>query len=181
MFIQKIDFQSDAVEITNDLNHLLMQTSWINNQIGLMHRPNALNKFQDCIGSLYSHEEKKFLAKESDFSEWSISDSYLKRQLILLSKEEKFKLGRVRFMRLMPKTGLSVHKDIEVRYHFVLTTNINSYICHNTSTDVNSLNPIATCFHIPKDGYWYKVDTRETHWVYNGGNTERIHLVVCEC
>jgi hypothetical protein len=176
MFIQKIDFQSDAVEITNDLNHLLMHSSGINNQIGLMHRPNALNKFQDCIGSLYSYEEKKFLAKESDFSEWSISDSYLKRQLILLSKEEKFKLGRVRFMRLMPKTGLSVHKDNEFRYHFVLKTNNNAYVCNN----INSESSVAAvCYHIPSDGYWYKVDTTKIHWVYNGGNEERIHLVVC--
>jgi hypothetical protein len=74
---------------------------------------------------------------------------------------------------------LSVHKDKEIRYHLVLKTNNNSYICQHINASQNSLNPIAVCYHIPKDGNWYKVDTKRNHWVYNGGNEERIHLVVC--
>jgi hypothetical protein len=179
LFVEKINIESDLVQIQNDLNEIFTQTYWINNQIGLKHRIGANNKFEDSIGSLYSYEEKKFLAKESDFSEWAIGDNYLKQQIIKLSVEEKFKIGRVRFMRLMPHTGLSVHKDKEIRYHLVLKTNNNSYICQHINASQNSLNPIAVCYHIPKDGNWYKVDTKRNHWVYNGGNEERIHLVVC--
>lgn len=180
MFIVKTQLESNVDKIQVDLTKVLEKTPWINNQIGLRHRINALDKFSDCVGSLFSKQENKFIASEYEFNQWSIDNLYLQEQIENLCSLEKFTLGRVRFIRLLPKTGLSVHKDKEVRYHLVLTTNSNSYICHNTNTDVNSLNQIAVCYHIPKDGFWYKVDTRETHWVYNGGLSERIHLVVCE-
>jgi hypothetical protein len=38
----------------------------------------------------------------------------------------------------------------------------------------------AKCYHIPADGYFYKVDTTKDHFVYNGGWEPRIHLVICE-
>jgi hypothetical protein len=75
-------------------------------------------------------------------------------------------------MRLMPKTGLSVHADSSVRYHFVLKTNPHAYIAHTFQAG-------ALCFHIPADDTFYKVDTTKHHFVYNGGHEPRIHLVVC--
>jgi hypothetical protein len=180
MFIQKINFQTNTLQVSIDLEQILLNTQWFENQIGLKHRINASNKFQDCIGSLYSKEQRKFIANELDFTEWSIPDCYIKKQILTLCELEKFNVGRVRFMRLLPKTGLSVHMDQEFRYHLVIKTNINSYICQNINIENNTLQPLATCYHLPNDGYWYKVNTKEKHWVYNGGNDERIHLVVCE-
>ena len=48
----------------------------------------------------------------------------------------------------------------------------------NTNND-EYLGIKANCYHLPMDGQWYKVDTTKTHWVYNGGDSPRIHLVVC--
>jgi hypothetical protein len=76
----------------------------------------------------------------------------------------------------MPKSGLSVHPDFEHRYHLSIVTNKYSYFGeHVGETDVS-----AKCYHIPSDGYFYKVDTTREHFVYNGGWEPRIHLVLCE-
>jgi hypothetical protein len=48
-----------------------------------------------------------------------------------------------------------------------------SYFCH---TKDNST--VVAGQHLPKDGYFYCVDTTQEHFVYNGGKEERIHLVI---
>jgi hypothetical protein len=64
----------------------------------------------------------------------------------------------------------------------VIRTNPKAYIAHNVvdnNPERSVLPTTSVCYHLPADGIWYKVDTREVHWVYNGGEEERIHLVVC--
>jgi hypothetical protein len=78
-------------------------------------------------------------------------------------------------MRLMPKTGLSVHADFECRYHYVLET--NKYAYFGEAVNDNELS--AKCYNIPADGSFYRVDTTKEHFVYNGGWEPRIHLVIC--
>lgn len=184
MFIKRLDFYSDISVVYSGLDELLKITSWLpENQIGLNRRNSNDNDiWKDAVGSLYNRESNTYNGHESEFNIWNLgSDNYVRQQIELLQDREKFTAGRVRFMRLLPKTGLSVHKDNEVRYHLVLKTNPKSYICTNDvllESD-SDLNIAATCYHIPDDGHWYKVDTRQVHWVYNGGMIERIHLVVC--
>ena len=183
MFIQRLNLTSDILKMTQSLNHILNLYPWPEgNQIGISHRPGAKDQWLDAAGSLYNYETKKFEASESEFTQLNSNiDSYLLTQLQLLEKIQKLKLGRIRFMRLLPKTGLSVHLDTEVRYHFVLSTNSRAYISVVESQYTNSSDvpEAGKLFHMPCDGYWYKVDTRQTHFVYNGGSTERVHLVVC--
>lgn len=178
MFIKKLDLTAD-VELANQaLEQVLTYTEWgIENQIGLSHRkePKA-NIWKDCIGSLYNRETGTDIANESEFTELNINTpEYIKTKLEELSLLENIKIGRVRLMRLLPKAGLTVHSDTSVRYHLVLKTNPTSYIAHT----FNGGNVAALCFHIPADGYFYKVDTTKPHFVYNGGHEPRIHLVIC--
>ena len=77
-------------------------------------------------------------------------------------------------MRLLPKTGLSVHSDTSERYHLVIKTNKDAFIAQT----MNNIGIAAVCYHIPADTTFYKVDTTKKHFVYNGGNEERIHLVI---
>lgn len=180
MFLEKTCFRVDLSQIFSDIENIDFNNKWHNNQIGLKHRIGSTDIWKDCIGSLYSREKSTFIAKESDFTEWNLSnDSYTKNQISILCAHYKLSIGRVRLMRLLPKQGLSVHRDAEIRFHLVLKTNEKAYICNNIDTVNNSLNVIANCFHLPSDSYWYKADTTQVHWVYNGGETERIHLVVC--
>lgn len=178
MFIKKLDITADIDLVHDVLDTILTMTAWGNeNQIGLSHRT-VIEKdiWKDCVGSLYDQESGLDIANETEFTQLNTNvPDYLKSKLEELAISENIKIGRVRFMRLMPKTGLSVHADTSVRYHFVLKTNANSYIAHA----FNAGNVSALCFHIPADGQFYKVDTTKHHFVYNGGKEPRIHLVIC--
>ena len=184
MFLEKLLLQSDYTRVLTELDTILTSHEWgRNNQIGLRHQSGASDPWTDAVGSLYNRQEQIKISSESMFTEWTVnSDSYTRQQIEELQDSLGIEIGRVRFMRLLPKTGLSVHRDDEVRYHLVLKTNPTSYIACASDfvVEQNSSEPVlATCYHIPADGNWWRVDTRQTHWVYNGGWEERIHLVVC--
>ena len=98
--------------------------------------------------------------------------AYTKQIVLDAAAKCQASVGRVRYMRLMPKTGLTVHRDSEHRLHYVLETNPYSYVC-------NHLENAALCRHLPADNNFHLVDTTQDHFVYNGGKTERIHLVIC--
>jgi len=185
-FITKTNFSVNLDQVKEDLNSLLSVQTWPEidfhkklpgNQLGITYRPNAEDIWLDASGSLYDKNTHQFTGKESDFTEWNEHlSSYTKSIIEQLAEHENTKFGRIRFMRLMPKTGLSVHPDFEQRYHLALETNKYAYFGEH----VGSPEISAKCYHIPADGYFYKVDTTREHFVYNGGWEPRIHLVICE-
>lgn len=184
MFIKKLEISSNPAAILFEFSKILEKATWgLKNQVGLKCRPGATDPWFDAVGSLYNQKSNTKIASESDFSEWILEDdSYIRQQISLLEASDNFKCGRVRIMRLLPHQGLSVHKDEEVRYHLVLKTNPKAYIAHrvvDNNPERSDVPTTAVCYHLPMNLKWYKVDTREVHWVYNGGDTERIHLVVC--
>ena len=186
MFLRKTAVITDTNIIWQELEIILANyCQWQSrNQIGVNYRPGAENIWLDNTGSLYDRQENIKIGDESDFTEWALdSTNYIRSEVQRLSERENFKIGRVRFMRLLPKTGLSVHYDEETRYHLVLQTNMFSYIAVNRYGEGNygyntELKITSHCYHIPGDNHWYWADTTKYHWVYNGGDTERIHLVV---
>ncbi len=185
-FVEKLEYTASLDLMKADLNALLDKTPWpgedfvaksSGNQIGVTYRPNAKNIILDASGSLYDKEQKRFIARESDFTEINPDvGQYTKHILAELAKHERTKFGRIRYMRLMPKTGLSIHADLEMRYHYVLET--NKYALFGDATPAGEI--AAKCYHIPADGHFYKVDTTREHFVFNGGWEPRIHLVICE-
>ena len=185
-FIEKIDFKVNLEKIKQDLEHILNIYAWppedfINhtpsNQIGLTYRKNAEDIWLDAGGSLYDHKIKKFIAEEKDFTEFNSEvGSYTKNIINELSKKENIDFGRIRYMKADQKRGLSIHKDLECRYHLVIKTNPGALFGEYHGAE----GVAATCFHLPADGYFYKVDTTRDHFIYNGGWDERIHLVLCE-
>jgi hypothetical protein len=184
MFIKKLKTSSDLDRIHSDFNKIVDLAGWGDrNQIGLNRRCGSENIWFDAAGSLYDSEISDYISDEHDYIDWNIDSSwYVRQQIERLESEYNFRCGRVRFMLLKPKTGLTVHSDRESRYHLVLKTNPFCYVAHTSrSVDLkrSQLPSAANCYHLPADGSWYCVDTREQHWVYNGGHTDRIHLVVC--
>jgi hypothetical protein len=178
MFLTKLENQADLEQVKKDIELILTKTTWgTENQIGLTHRPQPeTDPWKDCVSSLHNKYTGDRISVESDFSEvHSDVPEYLKSLLLDFAQSQNFKLGRVRLMRLLPKTGLSLHKDTSVRYHLVLETNPQSYIAQSFEKG----NMAALCFHIPADSTFYKVDTTKGHFVYNAGWTPRIHLVIC--
>ena len=181
--IEKLKHTSDLLQMHIESKKIINQVQWGEmNQIGLNSRLNCSDAWHDAVGSLYDKKALNYRATEYEFTEWNIEpDNYLRQQIEQLVAVEQFNLGRVRLMRLLPHRGLSVHRDDEVRYHFVLKTNQKAYFAFNNDqiTAADSIPEIGKFYHVPMDGNWYKADTRQVHWVYNGGETERIHLVVC--
>jgi hypothetical protein len=178
MFVKKLELTADLEIMKQDLDFVLTRSDWsVENQIGLTYRKGAENLWKDCVGSLWDRENNIELVKEEEFTEInSEAPLYTMKRLNDLAALEGFKLGRVRYMRLMPKTGLSVHADSSVRYHYVLETNPHSYIYH-TTTMMGSIKTLG--YQLLSNGYFYKVNTKMEHYVYNGGTTPRIHIVVC--
>ena len=187
MFIEKLNFKIDLDKMLSDLSKIESKIGWPEyfessgrsyhaNQIGLTYRSGAEYPWNDASGSLYDKGMKHFIGKEKDFSEWNPVGEYTRLEIERLSQQLGIRFGRIRYMKLLPKTGLSVHHDFEPRYHFVLKTNPHVYFLDCTQEgDVQ-----AKAYHIPADGYFYKVDTLRTHSVFNGGWEPRIHLVICE-
>ena len=188
MFIKKIDFSADLEKMSYDLNELIKEIGWPErqvidgkiipaNQIGLTYRKDSNYPWIDASGNLYDKESNTIISKESDFCYWNtLPSSYTKEIIESLSEKEKTKFGRIRYMRSMPKTGLSIHSDFEKRYHYVLETNKDALFGER----VDDEHVVAKCYHIPSDGNFYKVDTTRPHFIYNGGWQPRIHLVICE-
>lgn len=182
-FIEKTNFEADLAMMRKDLNDLVSKIGWprkldqngktlSSNQIGLNHRPGAIDQNLDNVGTLMNQT----IAKEKDFTEFNeLIGEYTKNKILSLCEEEKIKIGRIRYMRLQEKSGLTVHADSEVRYHYALYTNPNAFF----GEKVNENDLSAKCYHIPSDGYFYKVDTFRDHFVFNGSREDRIHLVIC--
>jgi hypothetical protein len=185
-FIKRTNFSSDYNRMKQDLdNYLSLVGGWpeqktINgkyysgNQLSVKHRVNAVDPIYDCVGNLYDKENQRFFSLESDFTEYNqYLPDFTRTVIEQLEQHERVKFGRIRYMRLMSKTGLSVHKDFETRYHYVFDTNVNAFFGEKTEGEL-----AAKCYHIPKDSFFYKVDVTREHFVYNGGWEPRIHLVL---
>lgn len=188
MFIEKLSLSVDLNKMLLDLKDIEETIGWPEkmfeyqgrayhaNQIGLTYRPGSTHPWFDASGSLYDKELKHFVGKETDFTEWNTVGDYTRSVIENLSRSLDKKFGRIRYMRLMPKTGLSVHPDFEPRYHLVLKTNPHAYFLDCTPDGEVQ----AKAYHVPNDGHFYKVDTLRNHSVFNGGWEPRIHLVLTE-
>lgn len=175
MFIQKTNINVDLDKIIKSLDIILEKTTWHQNQIGLTHRPRADNTWHDSVGSLYNRIDRTEQVRESAFTELNPEiPEYLSFALTQLCDLQGIEIGRARFMKLPSRTGLSVHVDNSERYHLVIKTNKHAFLARTIHTEEIA----AACFHIPADGYFYKIDTTKEHFVYNGGFEDRIHLVI---
>ncbi len=97
-------------------------------------------------------------------------------------KEEYEKVFRMRLIKLEHKGCLSFHADFYKRYHVPIITNDRSFFFINEANEIPWITdeirvPSIVTYHLPATGNMYSVDTMKYHTVYNGGNSDRIHLV----
>jgi hypothetical protein len=185
-FIRKLEFFADHSKMLADLETILKMFPWpaddlvkqsAGNQISITHRPGAVNQWLDGSGSLVNRSTGEILGYESDFSNFNdFLPEYTRQILESLKITQNSNFGRIRYMRLMPKTGLSIHTDVEQRFHYVLKTSPGALFGEYLGGEETA----ATCHHIPADGHFYHVDTTRPHFVYNGSWEPRIHLVICK-
>lgn len=166
---EKFHFPKETLRA--DLEKILARVPFDDkNQINLT----ALNSNQQdpylYNGSLYSHDTQSFEKKETDFSYFM--DTF--RDLIFfqiyqaLKNSLPFELGRMRILKLAPRSCYSMHEDDGVRFHIALKTNSHAYLVFKNSG----------AYHIPADGSVYGSNTMLEHTAMNGGLEERIHLVL---
>ena len=105
--------------------------------------------------------------REDQFTEFLdvFKDDYVKTVYDQLS--EHWRIGRLRFMYLRPKTALSWHRDTTARLHIPIVTD----------SDRTALVVENTVIRMPADGKAYYVDTTRFHTAFNAGDKMRIHLV----
>ncbi len=176
--IRPLQIFQDHALMQQSVNHIVDSVGWGDkNQIALSSRPDAVDAWQDGLGRSVDPITKVKLINEADFTCLNDLSPYLLNSLQSLSETTGSKFGRIRLMRLMPHHGLSVHRDSETRLHYVIDTNRRCYFGFSQFDDPDM--PAAECWHMPQDSQWYHVDTRKHHFVYNGGETPRIHIVIC--
>jgi len=93
-----------------------------------------------------------------------LMNTYFKNVYDTLSKH--YRLGRVRILKLSPRTSLSYHRDPEARLHIPIITNPGALMIVGKESH-----------HMKADGSAYYVDTTQYHTALNGGNEHRIHIV----
>lgn len=77
----------------------------------------------------------------------------------------KYHMGRIRLMRMTPKTCLTWHTDITKRIHLPITTNEDCFMILDNEKH-----------HIPA-GEWSMVDTTIPHTAVNASLYNRVHIV----
>lgn len=176
--IIKTEFSYDLNRLIDETNKLLpLMLNPLNpdyNQLGLTARKGIPFENQpfDAVGRMPKG------CHEKDFSTiiQSIHGTYLEQIINSFSCP----LGRVRIHRLPPKTCTSFHLDSGVRYHLAIHTNSQSLIaCKSFPTIKNEFSDKGLFFHLPSNGFLYKMDATQIHMAMNGGLEDRIHLVFC--
>lgn len=168
-----------------ELNKLLSSNTlyWgINNQICLNTIPSDTGNFELGTGSLilnWENSKKDFNNKIKTVSVTEKKDILHETDFIILCDQfkgtifetiynmlsEKYILGRVRLMKLDPKTCLSWHVDETPRLHYPILTQEGCFLV--IEDEVMHLSSHK----------WYMADTTKKHTAFNGTKNSRIHLV----
>ena len=130
------------------------------------------NKNSDPRGIFWTHDENYNEVQMEKYVEEDVyrifepllMNTYFKNVYDVLSKH--FKLGRVRILKLNPRTSLSYHRDPENRLHIPIITNPGALMIIEREAQ-----------HMKADGSVYYTYTQRYHTALNGGNEPRVHLV----
>lgn len=181
MFIEKIkNLHVDYEQMREDYESVLslaLPSGW--DQSAIIESKQVNLRGKDLIPVFKSENANPKNAKliaDQMFSYWNDNTPKYTRDIIEeLCYITGFKMARARYLCQAPGRGLSVHKDLGVRFHFVIETNPQSLFFNVKGEPFqDSLNT----YHLPCSNHFCKVDTTQEHFVYNAGHTNRIHLVI---
>ncbi len=159
-----------ATEILQDLDPVRSAVAGVDallkehGQLSVTSRPGAAEPLLDALGWLPED------AREADYS--VVNEEFRGGAIEELLRKLPFRHGRVRLMRLAPKSCLSIHKDSTRRYHYAVRTSPDCYLVEMNATS-------GIFHHIPADGRLYEMDARRTHTAINAGREGRVHIVIC--
>jgi hypothetical protein len=171
-------------KLLSDLEQLLEEKklSWKDNQICINTIPSSPNDYQLGVGSLdrnwkdgnfietklsqtMTFVPKEIVNQEQDFTHMCDVFKGTEIEVVYNFLSSKYKLGRVRIMKLDPKKCLSWHHDRHKRVHYSLLTSPGAHLVVEDEVKFIELNS------------WYLIDTIKKHTAVNGSTQSRIHLV----
>jgi len=176
----ELDKTFDFKRLTDELETILAcdhraAAAWNTySQMGLTCRPTTplMDRFHDACGSLMNAERGEMRARTTDFTERSTEATPYANAVIDemrgIAAQYGRRVGRVRFMRQMPKTCLSLHRDTdECRFHIPLRTNANVFFVVDD----------RVC-RMRTEGRLHILNTRGYHTIVNAdGGIQRIHML----
>lgn len=172
MKIQKLSYKFDVNEMKKDVEHIKEILFKKNQYCVTGTTPD--DDYTVGAGSLVyewldnnTRIEKTVKLTENDFKSYikEYQDMYVKKVFDTLS--QNFKIGRLRYMNIKPKSCYSMHVDASKRIHIPVISEYNDcgLIIENE------------VFYLPPDGSAWLVDTTLRHTAFNGSTSNRIHLV----
>jgi hypothetical protein len=183
-FFKKLDlniYEDLLLEINKMISSGII--SWNNNQICINTVEDKSDNYWLGTGSLildwekYKASEnngivkieippKSVVLKEKDFC--VVCDQFKNTVFedIINMLKSRYTIGRVRLMKLDPKSCLSWHVDSGFRLHFPIKTQSGCFMIINDEV-----------MHLPEKTWWW-TDTTKNHTALNASKESRIHLVV---
>lgn len=163
--VEKIGFKYNLEKIRDVYSLALKNAEWSQSfptiQSGIQTTAgNTIDFLSSCRPRVPSVEEKKYLTLNKLYQ-----NSYLDDFL----KDIPFKVCRLRWMVLHPKSCYTLHKDETKRIHFPIITNPQCYLIFQGDGNFYHLD----------EGNSYILDTTKPHTAMNGGEEIRVHLVGC--
>tara|TARA_B100001996_G_scaffold76295_1_gene56367 strand:- start:113 stop:748 length:636 start_codon:yes stop_codon:yes gene_type:complete len=127
---------------------------------------NLRGKYWTYPKSDWNEEERLININEAEYTEVCspFKDTYIEEVYNII--KSKWRIGRMRFLMKPPRSCLSWHRDPEKRIHVPIITNPG---CRMVIEDES--------YHMPADGSVYITDNSKYHNFFNGGETDRLHLV----
>ena len=127
---------------------------------------NLRGKYWTYPKSDWNEEERLININEEEYTEVcsQFKDTYIEEVYNIIKSQ--WKIGRMRFLMKPPRSCLSWHRDPEKRIHIPIITNPG---CRMVIEDES--------YHMPADGSVYITDNSKYHNFFNGGETDRLHLV----
>ncbi len=143
--------------------------------LSLTRRPGSVGETRrDLIGRYYlrvdesmREESREELVQEIEYSEFDSTYQGSYFEFVHQELSKRYPIGRMRVMMKDQYNCNSWHRDPEPRLHIPIYTNPGALFVINHH-----------CTHLPADGSVYFTDTRGYHTGLNGGETNRVHIVV---
>ena len=180
-FFKVPDLKFDISRLRKDLEVILEKKNF--NSLGISHfGAIPINRIPNDNGSVEGHnvrgkywtypksdwneEERLININEEEYTEVcsQFKDTYIEEVYNIIKSQ--WKIGRMRFLMKPPRSCLSWHRDPEKRIHIPIITNPG---CRMVIEDES--------YHMPADGSVYITDNSKYHNFFNGGETDRLHLV----
>lgn len=159
-YVTRLDLKYDLDELDAGLESIINLLNG-ETQVCATAIPGSCDPHYDGNGRLAEH------LKEANFSE--ITPCFQGTIFERILQDLNITWGRARVMKLVPQHTMFMHPDMGWRYHVALRTNPNCFLFFRDT---------EKAYHIPVDGYVYKMDATKWHTAFNAGHRDRYHFVI---